>query len=203
MNRIIKKKTSILIVCVLLLSLVFTGCGQKTETPEQAVTNALNAIKKLDIDTMRKYFNDDGLYGSDSGTDELLEDEEGINLLFGKMTFKIISSSTEGDNATVKTEITNIDMASVMVEYFDQAFSMVFSNALAGDGAKSDEEMEALTEQLFIDLIKREDNQMKTTTVDIKLTKNKNSWKIESNDELQDAIFGGMISSMEEMLGEQ
>ena len=85
------KKIGILITFVMLLPLVFTAC--RSETPEQAVTNALNAVKNLDKDTAQKYFSYDELFNRNSESDELVKDEENIKLIFNKLSFKVISSS--------------------------------------------------------------------------------------------------------------
>jgi len=193
------KKTCIFIASVLLLSFIFTACGNSNETPEQAVTNALNAVKNLDKDTAQKYFAYDELFISDSADDELIDDEEDARLLLSKLDFKVLSSSKEGDTATVKTEITNINMATVLSEYIQQLLVLAFSNTFAESDAKSEEEMEAQAKQLFTDLLKSDDIDTKTSTIDIKLSRHENSWKIDGDDEFKDAVLGGLINAAEEL----
>lgn len=199
MNKTMTKKTITLIAFTLLLSLVLVACGNR-ETPEQAVTNAFNALKNSDMETAQKYFSDSDLLINDSESDGLFNDEEEYKLLLNNFSFNIISSSEDGDTATVQAEITNIDMASVLLEYFDQIFTVAYENALAGDQAKSDEEMDAIAEQLFYDLLTSEDNEKVTSTIDINLTRQDNSWKIESDDELNDAVLGGLFSALEDLM---
>jgi hypothetical protein len=114
-----------------------------------------------------------------------------------KLNFKIISSSIEGDTATVKTEITNTDLKLILGEYVKQAFAAAFANAFSSE--LSDEEMQKQSEQIFIDLLKKKDNKTITSTVDIKLSKNENSWKIDMNESLQDAVLGGFISAAKDL----
>lgn len=191
------KKIGILITFVLLLPLVFTAC--RSETPEQAVTNALNAVKNLDKDTAQKYFSYDELFNRNSESDELVKDEQNIKLIFNKLSFKVISSSKEGNAPTVKTEITNIDMASIMGEFFQKVIALAFSNAFAGNSEKSQEEIDKEAEQILVDLLNREDNKTVTSTIDIKLTKYDNSWKIDANEEFQNAITGGLFNALKNM----
>jgi len=195
------KKTCLFIAFMVLLSFMLTACSASKETPEQAVTNALNAVKNFDKDTAQKYLAYDKLFtdSSDSEADDLIKDEENLKLLVNKLSFKIISSIQEGDTATVKTEITNIDMAAIMGEYFQKAIALAFENAFGGADAKSEEEMEAQAEQIFVDLMKRENNKMRVSTIDIKLTRNENSWKIDTNEEFQDAISGGLFKAIKEI----
>ena len=193
------KKTCIFIAFVLLLSFTFTACGSSSETPEQAVTNALNAVKNLDENTAQKYFAYDELFISGSSDDKLIDDDEDARLLLSKLNFKVISSSKDGDTATVKTEITNIDMATVLDEYLQQVVAIALSYAFSESDAKSEEEMMAEAKQVFTDLLKRDDNEMKTSTIDIKLSRNENSWKIDANDEFKDAMLGGLVSASGEI----
>lgn len=184
------KKFLPIIAVMLLLAIVLTGCG-KGETPEQAVTSALNAIKNEDWETAEKYFT-----GEFSEEDLENSEDEGeiLNLLFRNLSFNIVSSSEDGDTATVKTELTNIDMNVLMKEYIREAMAIAMENALAGDDAKSDEEMEAEIQQLLTDLLEKEDNETVTTTIDINLTKQDNSWIIEADDEFLDALSGGFFT---------
>lgn len=184
---------------MLILSVLLMACGNKSETPEQAVTNALNTVKNADKETVQRYFSTDEFFISDSDTDEWIGDEESLELLFSNLNFKVMSSSENKDTATVKTEITNTDMLNILEEYFQQAMALTMENAFAGDGAKSDEEMEAQVDQIFLDLLKREDNEMVTSTVDIKLSKQDNIWIIEADEELLDSIFGGLFSIAKEI----
>jgi hypothetical protein len=60
----------------------------------------------------------------------------------------------------------------------------------------SDEEAEKVIMQLLFDAIANED-QTTTTTIEVNLVKNNNSWTISMNDQLADAIMGGFISAFE------
>lgn len=182
-----------------LLCFMLTACRLSSETPEQAVTNALNAIKNFDKKTAQKYLASDEIFNKDSEDSDLIKDEENLKLLVNKLNFKVLSSAQEGNIATVKTEITNIDMAAIMGEYFQKALSLAFENAFAGENAKSEEEMNKQAQQIFLDLIKREDNKIRVSTIDIKLSKNENSWKIDANEEFQNAVLGGLSNAIEEM----
>ena len=172
-----------------IVALLFVGCdGASGETPEEAVANALNAIKQLDQETMERYFPYDGPVA------DLEEDEEELaKLLVGNISFNIISSSVDGDSATVEAEITNINMGVILGEFLEQAMGLAMGSAFAGAEPPSDEEIE----QLLHDLLKRPDNEMVTTTVTINLTKNDyvDGWIINSDDAFEDAVFGGFFSA--------
>jgi len=191
------KKLLTLVAVVLLFSLMLTACG-KGEAPDEAVKNALTAVKNIDWKTVQKYFGTEELFnGSDSG--DLTEDEETLRLIFGNLDFNIISADVNKNTATVKTELTNVDMSKIFEEYFQEAMALALENAFAGDDAMSDEELEAQIFQLLIDLLEREGNETVTSTVDIKLSKQGNSWIIDADDEFLDAMMGGLFSLSEEL----
>lgn len=191
------KKLLTLVAVVLLFSLMLTACG-KGEAPDEAVKNALTAVKNIDWKTVQKYFGTEELFnGSDSG--DLTEDEETLRLIFGNLDFNIISADVNKNTATVKTELTNVDMSKIFEEYFQEAMALALENAFAGDDTMSDEELEAQTFQLLIDLLEREGNETVTSTVDIKLSKQGNSWIIDADDEFLDAMMGGLFSLSEEL----
>ncbi len=188
-----------IILLILVLAFTLVGCGAGQETPKQAVTNALNAVKNLDKETSQQYFGESNWIGGNSS--ELLENEANAKLIVEKIKFNIISSSIEGDSATVKTEITNIDMKNVIGEYINQIMPLAFENAFS-ENPLSEEEMEKKSEELLLTLLRKEDNKTVTSTVDIHLNKADKTWRLEMNESLQDALLGGMVSFSKDLEGD-
>lgn len=168
-------------VLMLIAILLLAGC--KEETPEQAVINALQAIKKLDEKAITKYFGK----VVDIPDDDITEYGEYVELVVQNLDFKVLSSSKDGDTAIVKTEITNIDMIAVLDEYLDHVMISVFS----GQDESEDEMV-----QLFVDLVSKEDNNTVTSIVDIHLEKKGRSWILIGDEYFEDAILGGMASAL-------
>jgi len=172
-----------------IVALLFAGCGGATEeTPEQAVTNALNGIKQLNQETMERYFQSGNPMG------DIEEDEEELlKLLVENINFNIISSSVDGDSAIVETEITNINIGNIFGELIGEVMMLVFAGIEI-----TDEDMD----QLLVELLERPYNETVTNTVNISLTKDDDvgGWIINTNDELEDAIFGGMFSTVDGIL---
>lgn len=190
-----KKMLSYLLILILVLTLV--GCGG--ESAEQAVKNTFDAIKSNDRETASKYIDYDKLLNvGESGEASLGEmDEESqemAELILKHFDYKIISSKEEGDTATVTAEITNVNMQTIMASFLSEAFSLAFSGL-------NEEQMAEEMSNKFTELINREDNETVTKTVDIALTKDGDSWKVDMSEEAGDAIFGGMITLAQEMSG--
>ena len=194
------KITKKIIAALFCLALVFslTACGTtEVEKPEQAVSKAFDSLKASDLDSVKKYLSYDELmkYDSSSGMPQVEE-----KLFFSKLSYKIVSSSTNGDNATVKTEVTNTDMKAVLGECINQAMELAVGSALNANSQQlSDEEMEKKMEEVFITQLKKEDSKTVTKTVDINLTKNSSSWKLTLDKPLQDALLGGLVSAVENL----
>ena len=86
------------IALLLVFLLVLTGCGAKEESPEQAVTNALNAVKNLDKGAAQKYFTYDKLFSSSDGSEQkVLDNQDNVKLIVKNLKFKVISSSINGN----------------------------------------------------------------------------------------------------------
>ena len=192
------KKTCLLLALLLLLPLIVSACGYKEDSPEGAVTRFLTALKKLDGETAQKYclYDEDDEDETSDGRDaarEFIEElaaHETNRLMLGRLRYKIVSSSLAGDTATVKTEITNIDLAEVLRIYTQQAMFVAMQ-------ARSEEELNAKMEQLFLDLLKRKDNKTVTSAVDIRLTRDEDGWKLCFDRELWNAVLGGLFSAFE------
>lgn len=203
-NTRIKKLAIILLVALLSLT-VLTSCSLGVEKPEKVVSNALDALKKQDQEKMEEYFTYEELMNfSDEEKKEIEESDDSFNseqikkLIFAKLEYKILSTTEKGDKATVEAEITNIDMKAVMQQYFSEVLDISMSNALAGDSAISDEEIDEKLEQIFIEKMTKNDQATKTTTVEIQLVKKDNKWKIQLDEKIQDAITGGMLTAFQD-----
>ena len=172
----LRKIGSIFLVLALVLAVV-AGCGGKK--PEDTVSTALEAFKKLDFESATKCF------VGEENPDELKEalaEFEGLDeALFGKLTYKINEAKVDGDTATVNTSITNVDMVEVFSTYMTDVISLAFSEEFL---SLSEEEQTKKVTQILIDKIKASDAKTKTIDVDISLKKEDGEWKIVGDDAL-------------------
>lgn len=182
-------------VVFLIVVLLITGCGTKRETAEQAVVSAFQALRERDAVQIQRYFPDE---------ESILElrsdvpqDDEVLDALLNRLECKVISSSVSGDNAIVKAEIKNVDFGAVFEEWFAMAMVMAFADAFSEEDPSSTNN----TDELLLNMLKRDDNKMRTAVVDVRLRQVKNAWTIDAtdNEEMRDAMFGGMMTSLEKM----
>lgn len=189
-----KRFLSVLLAFILAISL--TGCS--SESPEQAVTNVIEAIKEMDQDKLSKYIEYDELVNTDESGELTEQEEEQAKSIFKNLEYEIISSSEEGNTAVVNADITNIDMGLVFSEMFMEMFSRALGDVFSSD-PMTEEESEEMMLELMTDLMEKHKNNTVTNTVAIKLNKVGNQWKIDMDDEFQNALMGNLYNVVESM----
>jgi hypothetical protein len=186
----------ILALLTFTLAFAFTGCSG--ESPEQAVTNAIEAIKEMDQEELSKYIEYDDLVNTDDSTELTEQEEEQAKSIFKNLEYEIKTSDEDGDTAVVNADITNIDMGVVFSEMFMEMFSRAFEDAFSSD-PMTEEETDEMMLNLMADLMEKHKDTTVTNTVSIKLNKVDNQWKIEMDDEFQNALMGNLFSVVESM----
>lgn len=173
-----------LIASVLLAFIVImAGCSPKV-SPEDTVKDALAELKNNNIEKFKNYILD-----ADDFDDEDIDNS--LALLVKNLEVEINSSTIDGDSATVNASITNTNFSIVMEEFLTQAMSFAMENAFSEDPV-SEDEMEAMAEELLLEILERDDIETVTTEVDISLEKEDGVWKIEYDEEIQNALFFGI-----------
>lgn len=183
------KKFTLLAVLISILALA-TGCGAK---PEASVTSYFDALAKGDFATADTYVNGETKFDGDI-------QEQLSKMITSKLSAKVLESKTDGDKATVTTEITATDMKTLVPAMFQEILPQIF--ALAFSGADDvDKQTNDLMMGYFTKEFAKPDVKTVTTKVDIELTydKEKKLWIITRTDELGDAMTGGMVTAFNEM----
>lgn len=182
----IKKIFQVTLLCI--LAIAFTGCFGPS--PESVVTDYFTAVKGGDFETAAKYIKPDS---NDEFSDELesgqdLDDEKRAELIFSKLSWEIINTSTEKDQAEVEAKVTSIDMVSVVTEVMNKIMPLAFASAF--DENSDDEKLEELSNQYFESAMSDPDAPTITSEVTIKLVKEEGEWLIVPDDALLNALTG-------------
>lgn len=195
------------VICAILaLLLVFSLAGCSGEKPEEVVERVTQAIKEgkiksvrgnIDLSALDKLFPASEEESKKETDETLLSDGQAtafpVEKTLDKITVKILSSEKDGDNAIVKAECTAVDLTEFLKGYMQKSMEMALD--FTKDDAAKDEELN----KYAADYLAQEDVPMKTTTVDIKLTKSDKTWKITSTTEYLDALTGGYLSTVQSL----
>lgn len=190
------KKITLILISTLLV-FILAACSSAV-TPKEVVEKGITSIKELNLIQIQKYFNTDEISDENDilGEDFEVENMEIFALMTKNISYEVIDEKIDGDEATVKAKITNINMTVIMGEYITQALALAFSQI--GQTDVDEDEIQKQMEDLLVDLLSKEDNEMITTEVDVKLNKVDKDWKIDLNDDLVNALFGGLSGVIDE-----
>ena len=180
-----KKILQVTLLCLLAISLV--GCFGPS--PDSVVKDFFSAVKDGDFDAAAKYVKQDN---RDEFRDELesaqdLEDNKSAELLFSKLSWEILSSSTEKNQAKVKAKITSIDIVRVVTDVMNKIMPLAFASAF---DENANDKIEELTEQYFISAMSDPNAPTITSEATIKLVKENGDWLVVPDDDLLNAMTG-------------
>ena len=197
-----KKYSKIISLIIVMAAMVtmLAGCGE-IKKAETTINNTFTALKTLDFETASEYINVDEIMKSEDEENDVVSLDDNIFMenLFGKLEYEIVSSEKIDKNTVVvKTKIIAVDMKPVLSEFFGQALQYAFECAFSST-QPSEEEMNKKMEEMVIECVSKEDLSMVTSEVDIKVIKADKKWKIESSEELSNALLGGLAQAAEEI----
>ncbi len=192
MKMKINVKVVSVIVSVILVMSLLVGCNE-IEKAQKSVNGMFEAFRSLNLEAAKQYVNVEQFDNMSVSDNKFTKNQEVfMKLLFNKLQNKIVSSQRiDSNNVIVKTEITAIDMKPIFSEYIQEAMKIAFSNAFSTDKV-SDEEMQKAMENKFTEIVNNPNVAMITNTVDIKVQKVDNAWKVVSDETLINAILGGL-----------
>ena len=152
------------------------------------VEGMFKALKNGDYDKVNEYINYNEVISSSNILDSESLDEETMNLLFEKLSWKITETTKEENTASVTVEVTNKNFRTIIANYMQNALRVAFSGQ-----ELSDAEME----NYLLEELKNEDVETTTTTQTINLTKQDGKWVINTTDtNLIDVLLPGLSEAV-------
>ena len=192
-SKLNRSKLAALLFALLLCVLMVSGCASKTDA-EKKVAKELDALQTSEsvgseVSDIKKMLSDDGKDNFDAFLKKLRD-----------FDYELMEVNEEDDQATVTVRIKTYD--------FGRAYLAEWTDYLKenGDSLNGDDELAGFYEELFARLAAL-DKKESIKDVDIVCIKplDNGEWiaNIKDNEQLQDAVFGGMMSEMEALAGEQ
>lgn len=188
-----KRKILALLLCAV-VCVSLASCGSKRESAQSVVENGIKALQNYDVESIQTYWGSE--VDESSGDDPQME--EMMKAVFSHLSYSIVSSNEDeaAGTATVTVEFTNIDMDKVVSSFMSEAITIVFQYALLPEEQQpSDEELEGMYMDKFMELLNNENNETVKKTADVELSLVDDEWKIAPSEDVIDAMLGGMISS--------
>lgn len=174
--------TAIVIIAIIILAIVLYVVF--ANGPKGVVEGLFTALKNGDYDKVNEYINYNEVISSSDILDSESLDEETMNLLFEKLSWKITETTKEENTASVTVEVTNKNFRTIIANYMQNALRVAFSGQ-----ELSDAEME----NYLLEELRNEDVETTTTTQTINLTKQDGKWVINTTDtNLIDILLPGL-----------
>lgn len=190
-------KKVICTMLALMLLLSAAACGKKTASPQQVVSDAMEALKSGDMAAASARWG-----GEIDGIENTAEsDAELFKMFFKNLKYEILAEAETGTSAVVQVSISNADMSAVMGEIIGELMEKALSDAMSGQEISEEE-----TEKMFADTLKEKLSsgsfETKEATADIGLTLTDGQWQItDVSDEALDALTGGLLSMANSLVG--
>lgn len=179
MDKVVHRIASVVLIVLLLLTL--TACNK--ETPEESMSNVLEALKVFDIETMDKY--------SELADISNITSEK-TKKLFENLSYSILSTEENDASVKVTVEITNVDMNLVSTDYLVEVMSYGFGTI----SQFTEEELTDKLSTLLVGLIDKNKENKTTRTVTIELVEVDGKWQIaQLNNEVINALTGGVLEA--------
>lgn len=187
-----------LMCMVLAIALMVPLAGCSRASAESVVENAIQAFQSADVDATRQSWGNTDLASSEDSAEDDVYTQQLLELIASGLTYQITDSTEDAKagTATVTVEFTSIDMSAVFSEWMGELVSRALGYAfLPADQQPSEEELSELSIEIFCDVAENHTDDKVTNTVDIPLSLVENEWKIDTSDEVMDAMTGGMITT--------
>ena len=185
-----KKILSVILTVGILFS--FSACSGAA-TPSDAVSGLMKALKAYDTAAIEEYA--DGKLIDDTNADSLQIEE--LRLTLKNLEFEILSTEENGNEATVRALIENVNMQAVMTDYLTETIDLVYEKMEASSIDQQDLQKRAL--KIFQDALEDHKKETATTSAEIRLTKQNGRWIVNWDDVLKDAVTGTLFSAMDKL----
>jgi hypothetical protein len=189
------KKASHPSKCLLIMVIIatffsLTACGDSNfPKAEESVNGFFQSLSEGDLETVQSYC----VSGTSDFTFTDPQEEKLVKLMFSKTEHEIVSSEEDGDTATVKVKVTNVDFEKIFEEVMAKVTEEAFDAALNAKEISEEETMEMMMKYLE-ESMSNQDAPVLTNEFDITLNKDsdKKIWVIQDNEDLIKNISGNM-----------
>lgn len=198
------KKKSVLVLLVLSLILIVSGCSPAK--PENTVKDFMESMKNFNLEEMASKVNPSNTEGKEYVENLTEEGDEFQNYFMDylkgnakEITYTVKEAKLDGDKATVDVDVKYVDgkplFTVVIADYFQKAMSVAFSGVEITDEEASN---------IFLASMKTQQENIEKTfsekTITVNCIKIDDIWYIDNlSDELLDVATSNIFSAADEM----
>ena len=190
------KRFVVLLVAVV-MAVSFFGCSNSKKNVQEAQTafeNLITAIQKADRDGAGKYIDIGTL--SEVSMSEFEGVDAVLDAVFSRLSSEIVSCNDAGDGVVdIVADLTTIDLTGVL----GRCTQIVMAEM--AEGKLTEEQIDSRTEEVFAEEISKDGLPTVTKRVTVKVKNTADGWKIEMNNDFQDAITGGLYGAIKATQG--
>lgn len=167
---------------------------EDVKAAEAAFGDFVQALADVDMERVQKFIDTDSM--NDVTVSDEQESDIIINTVFSNLDSEIVSSVATGEKTvTVTAKLSTVDITAIMGQCTTAIYTEYFADY--AEGKISDEELEAKTEEMLLEEVRKEDVPTVTNQVAVTVKKTDEGWKVEMNSTLQNAISGGFMQAVE------
>lgn len=183
-------------ILILVMGVMLTACGSSSPTSEvKKVLGDLSAGKRDEINVMVTDALNKSIFG---GTEQLKdmpggmtkETQETINIIAGKMEYKVNSETVNEDKATVNITLKGGNISKAFMSYLGDLLTLAYTSDVLATTPK--EEYFLLANSIFNE--KLQGIEYDERTIDINLTKHEDKWVIENDAAFYELLLGSSAS---------
>lgn len=191
MTKISHLSRCFLILIAILLMFSMTACsGSNFPKAEETVKGFFEALNKSDFKAAESYC---ASTSSNGFKFEDPQEEKFAKLIFARTKYELVTSKEEGNKATVKIKVTNLDLPKIFETMMTDLISKMTDAALRGEDI-SEKKAEEMTMKYLEESMLKSDAPVLTKELDVTLNKDnkKKMWVISDNDDFVKGIVGNI-----------
>lgn len=188
MKRILKAIVLMLMFTTLMLSI--TACGDPIKDAEAAVKREFEDLKSNNEDYVKNNYDEDSLsiFGLEGVDKEQVN--EYFKTIMDNLSYEIVSSEKVDDKTIiVSTNISSINMESVMEKFMENITAFASTEEAINI---SEEDAYKKSIELLLKSLKESEKEIIKIPVDITVSKTKNGWAAQFDENIGSAIYGGI-----------
>lgn len=184
----------IVVLFAVIVSISLVGCGNNNKEISDSVNDFFSSYKNLNFKNANKYVEDGGLLAKSINKFDSYNKkrEDAMKYWASKIQYKITNTESKDDNGTADVEVTALDGNYIYNNYMQNVQSLQLNESQLNNNNDNGDPIGGDFDSAFLIALENQDTPLKTSKITVKLKKVDGTWKIENDQEVLQAILGGL-----------